>query len=516
MWIRLVMSVGCVNIGSIARLVSLLGCVGLYPEAPRSDRAEIEPELTASRAKRADPHPRVVINTMKLSDISMMIIIGDEDALPFDLAASELKTSSMLMMMEDTSHLFFSCDVALAISRLICRWWNVSWSPVDSYSGWLEWFNSIRLSSKLKGILEGVFYVSWWCLWNFRNQLLFASKKPRKETLFDDVVSRSFIWSNSRSAEWDKYIKFWNDPKNLARAAQNLLNRQKSVVTSRQGSRSLARLRDEMEEMKRLEATGEYTEDEINALARGGKLRGHIPGVGRVLPSRATSRPSMPAPDKSLKSMHRKVDFMMSLFRSDSKYSDMFKEFESGGASGSGGCGDDEESGDDEEGEDEDGDGESCGESIQVLVQNNDHACEKEGVVIDTLAFTYDEDRIDCMEVGIEGKGLCDVATRLFVMKLLMRRKLYVYALVDTDRDDLWVLCDSGSIIPDLKWLGIRPSDMDKYEIPEECRLPMTKEDLKAGRELNWKEKAKQKVELQAFGTFHFNYLTKFYLPRKL
>ncbi|GJZ30082.1 hypothetical protein Tco_0575129 [Tanacetum coccineum] len=45
------------------------------------------------------------------------------------------------------------------------------------------------------------------------------------------------------------------------------------------------------EEMKRLEATGEYTEDEINRLARGGKLRGHIPGVGRVLPSRATSRP---------------------------------------------------------------------------------------------------------------------------------------------------------------------------------------------------------------------------------
>ncbi|GKG14628.1 hypothetical protein Tco_0354228, partial [Tanacetum coccineum] len=94
---------------------------------------------------------------------------------------------------------------------------------------------------------------------------------------------------------------------------------------------------------KRLEATGEYTEDEINRLARGRKLRGHIPGVGKVLPSRATSRPSMPTTDKSLKSIHKKVDFMMSLFRSDSKYSDMFKEFESGGASGSGGCGDDED-----------------------------------------------------------------------------------------------------------------------------------------------------------------------------
>ncbi|GKD54106.1 F-box domain containing protein [Tanacetum coccineum] len=203
------------------------------------------------------------------------------------------------------------------------------------------------------------------------------------------------------AAEWDKYIQFWNDPKNLARAAQNRLNRQKSVVISRQGSRSLARLRDEMrqasdtqeypslidtfwrthtvdgvfpkdedrriyEEMKRLEATGEYTEDEINALARGGKLRGHIPGVGRVLPSRATSRPSMSATDKSLQDVNRKVDFMMNIFRSDSKYSDMFREFESGGASGSGGCGDDEESGDDE-----DDDGESCGESIQMYPQRH-------------------------------------------------------------------------------------------------------------------------------------------------
>ncbi|GJW88131.1 hypothetical protein Tco_0163471 [Tanacetum coccineum] len=67
----------------------------------------------------------------------------------------------------------------------------------------------------------------------------------------------------------------------------------------------------------------------------------------------------MSAPEKSLKSIHKKVDFMMSLFRSDSKYSDMFKKFESSGASGSGGCGDDEDSDDDEEGEDENGDDES-------------------------------------------------------------------------------------------------------------------------------------------------------------
>nr|GFA10053.1 F-box domain, leucine-rich repeat domain, L domain-like protein [Tanacetum cinerariifolium]GFA56698.1 F-box domain, leucine-rich repeat domain, L domain-like protein [Tanacetum cinerariifolium] len=125
----------------------------------------------------------------------------------------------------------------------------------------------------------------------------------------------------------------------IARAAQNWQNRAKSTVISRRGSRSLARLRDEMEypslidtffvahtvngkflrdedrriyeEMRRLEAMGTYTDDEINRLARGGKQRGHIAGVGR---------------------------------------------FESGGANGSGGCGDEEEGADHQDDEDEDGD----------------------------------------------------------------------------------------------------------------------------------------------------------------
>nr|GEW21126.1 hypothetical protein [Tanacetum cinerariifolium] len=112
--------------------------------------------------------------------------------------------------------------------------------------------------------------------------------------------------------------------RNIARAAQNQQNRAKSTVISGQGSRSLARLRDEMtlttqeypwlidtffmahtvtgnsfgtrtdEDIRRLEAMGTYTDDEINRLARGGSSEGTLP-------------------------------------------------FKSGGASGSGGCGDEEE-----------------------------------------------------------------------------------------------------------------------------------------------------------------------------
>ncbi|GJS28095.1 putative RNA-directed DNA polymerase, eukaryota, reverse transcriptase zinc-binding domain protein [Tanacetum coccineum] len=95
-------------------------------------------------------------------------------------------------VLEDSSHLFFGCSVAKDIQKLICRWWNLDVHPYESYEDWLSWFKSIRLGSKTKEVLEGVFYVSWWSLWNFRNQFLFASPIPRKDAIFDNIVLRSF------------------------------------------------------------------------------------------------------------------------------------------------------------------------------------------------------------------------------------------------------------------------------------------------------------------------------------
>nr|GEY50260.1 RNA-directed DNA polymerase, eukaryota [Tanacetum cinerariifolium] len=89
---------------------------------------------------------------------------------------------------EDLGHLLFRCDMASSVSRLVCRWWNLVWIPLYSYQAWFSWFKSIRMPSHSKGVSECVFYITWWSIWNFRNHLLFASKKPRKEVLFDDIV----------------------------------------------------------------------------------------------------------------------------------------------------------------------------------------------------------------------------------------------------------------------------------------------------------------------------------------
>ncbi|GJR24781.1 RNA-directed DNA polymerase, eukaryota [Tanacetum coccineum] len=63
-------------------------------------------------------------------------------------------------ILEDTSHLFFNCSLARDVTRLLCRWWNLGVQTFSSYAELLVWFNSVRLASNLKVILEGVFYVT--------------------------------------------------------------------------------------------------------------------------------------------------------------------------------------------------------------------------------------------------------------------------------------------------------------------------------------------------------------------
>ncbi|GKD61462.1 hypothetical protein Tco_1298971 [Tanacetum coccineum] len=113
-----------------------------------------------------------------------------------------------------------------------------------------------------------------------------------------------------------------------------------------------------------------YTEDEIMAIVRKGKQRGHLLGVGRVLPGQGTDVLSPPPPPsrcthnsdvvklkKSNKLQTKYVNMIMKLFRSDDKMSQMLTQLQSqpefGSGSGSGPCGDDESGDDEDGGEDE-------------------------------------------------------------------------------------------------------------------------------------------------------------------
>lgn len=144
----------------------------------------------------------------------------------------------------------------------------------------------------------------------------------------------------------------------------------------------------------------------------------------------------------------------------------------------------------------------------------------------------------------ITAKGQPDVATRLFLSKVKRELKLPVLALVDADPYGLKIISvymqgsknmafDSANLTtPDIKWLGVRPSDLDKFKIPEQYRLEMTAKDIETGNHMlkedfiqqnpDWvKEveimlKTKTKAEIQALSSYGFQYLSEVYLPLKL
>ncbi|GJU76154.1 RNA-directed DNA polymerase, eukaryota [Tanacetum coccineum] len=108
---------------------------------------------------------------------------------------------------ESSSHLFFTYRMVRQIVRKISHWWDVPYDEVNSYEDLITWLVNLRLLSKLKQMLESVFYVMWWHLWSYRNKLIFYSNSPSKAMLFDDVVSRSFYWCRYRC----KASFSWND-----------------------------------------------------------------------------------------------------------------------------------------------------------------------------------------------------------------------------------------------------------------------------------------------------------------
>nr|GEU37600.1 putative reverse transcriptase domain-containing protein [Tanacetum cinerariifolium] len=122
---------------------------------------------------------------------------------------------------ENIHHVLFRCGLAESIFRQICRWWGLDWQASESFSDWNYWFSLIRLSSKVKTLLECVFGVAWWSIWGFRNRNIYNEMPPKRSVLFDDIVSLSFNWFSSRCIDLLGLIKkkigngvdtlFWED-----------------------------------------------------------------------------------------------------------------------------------------------------------------------------------------------------------------------------------------------------------------------------------------------------------------
>ena len=144
----------------------------------------------------------------------------------------------------------------------------------------------------------------------------------------------------------------------------------------------------------------------------------------------------------------------------------------------------------------------------------------------------------------LTAKGAADIATRMFLKHLSKDLNLPVFSLVDSDpyghyihsvylRGSKRLSYESPFLAtPNIKLIGVLTRDLDKYKIPQEGRLPMTKMDIKRTREMlnedfvkknkEWHTdlelalKMKVKAEIQVLSSHGFEFLTDTYLPTKL
>ncbi|GJU43653.1 RNA-directed DNA polymerase, eukaryota, reverse transcriptase zinc-binding domain protein [Tanacetum coccineum] len=55
---------------------------------------------------------------------------------------------------ETNDHLFFACNTAKKISKLINRWWDVPFMDINSYGEWRSWIDNVKLPKKNKSMFQ--------------------------------------------------------------------------------------------------------------------------------------------------------------------------------------------------------------------------------------------------------------------------------------------------------------------------------------------------------------------------
>ncbi|KAL4578786.1 hypothetical protein LXL04_014917 [Taraxacum kok-saghyz] len=103
------------------------------------------------------------------------------------------------------------------------------------------------------------------------------------------------------------------------------------------------------------------------------------------------------------------------------------------------------------------------------------------GTVIGNLVFSKDEQIFDCTKQGSNPKRSekCDISVNQSI--LCIASAIFSRLAMDSfyDRSTVMAYDNDNLITPDIKWLGIRPSDFDKHGLPSNVRVQMTPKEIR-------------------------------------
>lgn len=164
---------------------------------------------------------------------------------------------------------------------------------------------------------------------------------------------------------------------------------------------------------------------------------------------------------------------------------------------------------------------------------------EKDTVFQRLVSDSVDFKQIKTKIILVTAKGFPDVNTRVLLKKMSQMLDKPIYILVDADPFGIEIMCTYkyGSLmkvhnsehlaVPDIKWIGIHPSDIDSLDI---IHVDLTEADLKKVDELMKRpymnpflksqlkclKYRRLKAEIESFYLYSIDFLINEYIPRKI
>ncbi|MFS7976886.1 putative reverse transcriptase zinc-binding domain-containing protein [Helianthus anomalus] len=113
---------------------------------------------------------------------------------------------------ESIDHLFTSCFVATVIWQKVSHWCNIPPIFAFDFNDLLEMHKSSHINVAAKPVIQGIVFLTLWCLWRARNKAVFAGVEAKVESIFCDVKSLGFLWFKYRSRNnhisWSDWCNF--------------------------------------------------------------------------------------------------------------------------------------------------------------------------------------------------------------------------------------------------------------------------------------------------------------------
>ncbi|KAJ0910410.1 putative reverse transcriptase zinc-binding domain-containing protein [Helianthus annuus] len=113
---------------------------------------------------------------------------------------------------EDSDHLFVSCEVAQFIWDSISNWCRISSIYAFTVKDILDWHNNVQGNDVWRKLIYAIMQVAIWVIWRSRNEATFNGKQINREQMVNEVKHLSFLWVGSRSrlkeVSWEEWCNF--------------------------------------------------------------------------------------------------------------------------------------------------------------------------------------------------------------------------------------------------------------------------------------------------------------------